>query len=83
MKVRIRITPINGENMLRNLLAELDSPGGHVIASFMVMVMGAVFFKFGVPKSEDLIVAGLALFGRAMMGVSGSKTPTTEEGKPV
>lgn len=46
----------------------LDRPGGHIAICLLLMVMGAVGYKFGIPKSEDVIVASLAILGRSMMG---------------
>jgi hypothetical protein len=45
----------------------LNTNGGHIVVGFMLMFVGAVFFKIGIPKGEDLILVGSTLIGRAMI----------------
>jgi hypothetical protein len=45
----------------------LNTNGGHIVVGFCLMLLGGAFFKFGIPKGEDLIVVGMTLIARAMM----------------
>jgi len=69
---------------VKAFLANLDSAGGHVCVCFALLAVGAIFFKAGVPKGEDLIVASLAIMGRSMLGQNGKGAgiPPIIEGNP-
>ena len=36
----------------------LDTPGGHMLMCLVLVLLGATFHLFGVPKGEDLIISG-------------------------
>lgn len=69
-------------------LSSLDQPAGHILCGFALVIIGAVFYKLSIPKSEDLIVGGLTYIGLAAKGLNGrgvmlppsnSDTKTTTE----
>jgi len=53
---------------MKTLAEFLERPAGETTIGFALMGIGAAFWAFGVPKSEDIIVAGFTLVGRAMVG---------------
>lgn len=48
----------------------IDTPGGHVVVCILLLAVGALFVKIGVPKGEDMIVFSLGVLARSMMGKS-------------
>jgi hypothetical protein len=52
----------------RSLIAWLDTPAGHILVCFALLVIGAVFALAGLPKAEDIIVISLGILGRSMIG---------------
>ena len=67
----------------------LDTHGGHILACLVLLLFGCGMALLGVPKAEDVIVAAITLFGRAMYGSSertearesSTKTTATETTK--
>ena len=53
--------------MLDAFFSSINSSGGHIIIGLVMLCVGAIMAKSGIPKGEDLIVAGTTLIGRAMM----------------
>jgi len=52
-------------------LAEfVEREAGHFAVSFLLIITGAILWKFDVPKSEDLILLGSGYLGRSMVGPS-------------
>ena len=48
---------------MKTLAEFLERPAGETTIGFALMGIGAAFWAFGVPKSEDIIVAGFTLRG--------------------
>lgn len=46
----------------------LDTQGGHIVVCFALFAVGAVFFKFGIPKAEDIVLIAIGALGRSMVG---------------
>jgi hypothetical protein len=46
----------------------LEREAGHVVVSLVLIAVGAVLWKFKVPKGEDLIPFALGVLGRSMIG---------------
>lgn len=53
---------------MKALFDQIDTPGGHICACFLLIAIGAAFFKFGIPKAEDLIVGATGVMFGAMRG---------------
>ena len=49
----------------------LDTPSGHIVCGFGLALLGALFYKMGVPHSEEAIVSGFTIIGMAMKGLNG------------
>ncbi len=56
---------------MKNFVAQLDTPGGHCIVCFALLFVGAIFWKLGVPKGDDIVVFSLGVLGRSMVGQNG------------
>lgn len=55
--------------------AELfEREAGHILVGFTMMLLGAGFHALAAPKGEDVIVAGLTLVVRAMIGHGNGKS---------
>jgi hypothetical protein len=48
--------------------AFLEREAGHVVISLTLIAVGAILWKVGVPKGEDLIPFALGVLGRSMIG---------------
>jgi len=44
----------------------LERESGHILVGFALLVAGAILWKVGIPKSEDLIPFALGVIGRSM-----------------
>ena len=49
-------------------MATLDTSGGHILVSFVAILLGALLSMLRIPKSEDLIVAGTTGLFLSMRG---------------
>lgn len=69
---------------LKNFFAELDTPGGHIIVCFAIMLVGATMHWIGVMDiGRDLIVGAAAAIYGAMKGRNGSSFfPPASNKKP-
>jgi hypothetical protein len=45
----------------------IERPAGEVLIGLVLVLIGASFYVLRITKSEDMIVAGLTLVGRAMV----------------
>lgn len=45
----------------------IERPAGEVTTGFLLLAAGVIMFFLKAPKSEDVIVAGFTLVGRAMV----------------
>lgn len=48
----------------------LDTHGGHMVVSIVMILLGAGFMMLGIPEGRDLIVGFAAIIGRSMYGSS-------------
>lgn len=56
----------------------INSTGGNMIVCLLVIVTGAVFYRLGIPKAEELIMGGSgALFMAMRPGTSPVPAPVT------
>jgi hypothetical protein len=62
-----------------NVLNSLDTPAGHIIVCFTLILIGAIFVKLSIPKAEDLIIFALGTLGRSMLGDGYSKKSHKDE----
>jgi hypothetical protein len=60
---------------MRNFIQMIDTPGGHILVCIALIFIGAGMWKFGMPKSDELIVGATAVIFAAMRG-DGSKSHT-------
>lgn len=51
---------------MRTMASFMESEGGHIIACFLLILMGAALYQLKIPKGEDLIVFSLGVLGRSM-----------------
>lgn len=51
---------------MRTFLDGLDTPGGHMLVCFLVILLGASFHALSIPKSDDLIIGGSSVLFMAM-----------------
>ena len=58
---------------MSGLMGFIERPGGEVLVAFALLGVGAGFWLWKIPKSEDLIVMGSTLIARAMIGQAVSK----------
>lgn len=56
--------------MRRSFLDSLDTPGGHILVCFVLILTGTGMWFFHVPKAEDLIVGASAVIFAAMRGAT-------------
>ncbi len=63
---------------MKQFVAILDTPGGHVCACFALIVMGAALHRMGTPKSEDVLPFALGILARSMLGQNGRGAGVTE-----
>ena len=54
--------------MLNGMAALVEREAGHVAVSLFLIAAGAILWKLGVPKGEDLIPFALGVLGRSMIG---------------
>ena len=57
---------------MRGFIAQLDTPGGHIVVCLLLIVMGALLYKAGIPKTDDLIVGATGVLFGSMRGRGGS-----------
>jgi len=57
---------------MRDLLAQLDTPGGHIVCCLILILLGAGLWAVGVPKSDDLILGATSVLFGSMRGRGGS-----------
>ena len=71
---------------MRGFIAQLDTPGGHIVVCFGLIVLGALLFKLGIPKTDDLIVGATGVLFGSMRGRGGSgpekDVPSTDTAAP-
>lgn len=58
---------------MRNLAELLERDGGRILAAYGLLLTGIACAAFRVPKAEDILVAGLTLIGRELMGTRASR----------
>lgn len=56
---------------LKMLAGLLDSPGGHIIAGFVLLVIGLTAEKLGSGQATALIVAGSTMVTMGAKGLNG------------
>jgi hypothetical protein len=61
---------------MRAFFNDLDTPGGHLLVCLALILLGAIFTKFGIPKAEDMIVGAVGVLFGSMRGRGGSPPPT-------
>lgn len=54
--------------MIDRIAVFLEREAGYIAVSFALIGAGAVLWKLGVPKGEELIVFALGVLGRSMVG---------------
>ncbi len=59
------------EGWFYRFCAALDTPGGHILSGFALVVLGGAFFLLKIGKSEELIVAGSVMVTFAAKGLNG------------
>jgi hypothetical protein len=52
---------------LRAFAEFIERPAGEVAVGFALIAGGAALYLLKIPKTEDAIIAGLTLIGRAMV----------------
>lgn len=59
------------KNALEGFFAAIDTPGGHICLSLVLIMMGFAFGKYGEAYGKELMVGGFAILTRSMMGQNG------------
>lgn len=44
----------------------IESSAGHIVASFILLLIGAGFYALHIPKHDDIIVFSLGVLARSM-----------------
>jgi hypothetical protein len=57
---------------VREIIGQLDTPGGHILCCLVLILLGAGLWKLGVPKSDDLIIGATGVLFGSMRGRGGS-----------
>ena len=53
-------------------LAEfIEREAGHVVVGLLLIMLGSVLWRMGVPKTEDIIPFALGVIARSMIGAKG------------
>lgn len=58
--------------------SSIDTPSGHIVCGFLLILIGAGFYLAKIPKGEDILVAGATVVTVAMKGLgakNGSSPP--------
>jgi hypothetical protein len=45
----------------------LERQSGHILVSLVLLVLGAILWKLGVPKAEEILPFTLGVLARSMM----------------
>lgn len=59
------------EGWFHRFCSALDTPGGHILIGFGVLIIGGVFAKLDVPHGPELITVGSTIVGFAAKGHNG------------
>lgn len=59
--------------MIGILVESIERQAGHIMVCLLLLGIGAAFFKFNIPKGEDIIVFSLGVLARSMVSPSDSK----------
>jgi hypothetical protein len=51
--------------------SSLDSPSGHIVCGFLLLILGALFYKFQIPIANETMTVGIAAITISMRGLSG------------
>lgn len=60
-------------NTWKSILDSLDQVGGHILTLMFLVLLGCAMYKFGVPKSEDIIMGSFGALLQSMRGLGNSK----------
>jgi hypothetical protein len=66
MRVVVRLTRPRVDTM--KLAEFIEREAGHVVVGLLLIFTGAVLWKAGVPKAEDLVPFALGVIARSMIG---------------
>lgn len=53
------------------VVANVDTPGGHILVCLLLIGIGVVLLKVGIAKGEDLIVGATSVLWAAFRGDAG------------
>lgn len=62
------------EGWFHRFCAALDTPGGHMLAGFGLIVSGFIGTSLKVPKAEDMVIAGITVITMGARGQNGKGT---------
>ena len=63
---------------MQQLADFMEREAGHFAVSLVLILLGALLWKFNVPKAEDLILLGTGYIGRSMVGAVKPRGPANE-----
>lgn len=67
---------------VKDAVDAVDSSGGHILTSLVLIAMGTALIKLGIAEGRDMIIFALGLLGRSMVGQNGKKPQPIVEVKP-
>lgn len=67
------------EGWFHRFCAALDTPGGHMLAGFGLIVSGFIGTSLKVPKAEDMVIAGITVITMGARGQNGRGAGTQQQ----
>jgi len=56
----------------------LERQAGHIIIGLVLLLLGSLLWKVGVPKAEDILPFALGVIARSMVAAEEGRRQTTE-----